>query len=126
MHELSICQQLIKQASEIAIQNRAERITAIHLILGPLSGVDRQLLEQAFKFASQQGMTRQATLHIQATSIVVECEHCGAICNASANKLRCCHCDSAQTHLISGDELIISSIDIDASSNTPLTEVEHV
>ncbi len=126
MHELSICQQLIKQSSEIALQNNAQRITAIHLKLGPLSGVDRQLLEQAFRLASQQTMTEQSILDIEMTSLVVECEQCASICDATPNKLCCCHCGSAQTHLISGDELIISSIDIDAPANTPLMEANHV
>ncbi len=126
MHELSICQQLIKQASETAIQNSAERITAIHIKLGPLSGVDSELLKQAFSVASQTGMTQQASLDIQLTSIVVECELCASICDATSNKLRCCQCGSEQTHLISGDELILSSIDIDTSTNVQSGEIEYV
>ena len=47
MHELAICQALIAQIEDIAGQ-RASRVRHVCLGVGPLSGVEPRLLENAY------------------------------------------------------------------------------
>ena len=46
MHELAVCQGLMGQVEQIAARENAERVTLIRLQIGPLSGVEPQLLDQ--------------------------------------------------------------------------------
>ena len=52
MHELAICQALIEQVERVARDNAARRILSITVSVGPLSGVEPQLLEHAYPLAA--------------------------------------------------------------------------
>jgi hydrogenase nickel incorporation protein HypA/HybF len=58
MHELAVCQGLMNQVEQIAQRENAERVTRILLRVGPLSGVEPQLLIDAFSIASAGPITR--------------------------------------------------------------------
>ncbi|MDH3831910.1 MAG: hydrogenase maturation nickel metallochaperone HypA, partial [Gammaproteobacteria bacterium] len=40
MHELSVCQALIDQVARVAREQRAVRVSIIHVSVGPLSGIE--------------------------------------------------------------------------------------
>ena len=48
MHELSVCQGLMRQVENVAQQNGAESVDRILLRVGQLSGVEASLLKHAF------------------------------------------------------------------------------
>jgi hydrogenase nickel incorporation protein HypA/HybF len=112
MHELSICQQIIKQVDEIALQNNAVTVESITLQLGPLSGVEAALLKQAFPFAAAQTLAENAELIIEECPVVILCQTCGAKSNAATNKLVCSQCGDYHTQLVSGDEMLLASVEL--------------
>ena len=65
MHELSVCQALIDQVARVAREQRAARISAIHVSVGPLSGIEPQLLEQAYPLAAAGSLAEEAELYIE-------------------------------------------------------------
>ena len=113
MHELALCQALMAQVESVARDNDAERITSITLGLGPLSGAEAQLLEDAFPIASAGSIAAGAMLIIQPLPLRVVCSKCGAETEAKPNKLVCGACGDWQTRLISGDELLLVSVELD-------------
>jgi len=112
MHELSICRQTLKQVIEIAQDNNAYSVQSITLKIGPLSGVEASLLKQAFPFAAQQTLAENAQLIIEELPVRVKCAQCGAESEAKVNDLRCTLCASEQTQLLSGDEMLLVSIEL--------------
>ncbi len=62
MHELAVCQALIEQVEAIAAQRLAQRVDSVCVSIGPLSGVEPRLLEQAFPVASAGTIADGATL----------------------------------------------------------------
>jgi len=112
MHELSVCQALLQQVTEIARRERADRVTRIHLRIGPLSGVVPELLEQAFSIARAGTLADQAELLTEPQPIRVRCSQCGAQSDASASRLLCGMCGDFRTRLISGDELLLASVEL--------------
>jgi hydrogenase nickel incorporation protein HypA/HybF len=110
MHELSICRGLLLQLAEIAATHQQTRISRIQLRIGPLAGVEPQLLQQAFAIARQGSVAAQAELLIEAAPLIVHCPDCGQDSSASLPRLSCGHCGQQQTRLISGDELLLLSI----------------
>ena len=117
MHELSICQQIISQVNEIAIQNQADSVDSITLQIGPLSGVEAPLLNQAFPFAAAQSVAENAALIIEQLPIVIRCQQCGAESQATTNKLVCSQCGDYHTELISGDEMLLASVELTRPEN---------
>ncbi len=129
MHELSVCQEIMIQVNDIAFQNQATSIESITLQIGPLSGVEAPLLKQAFPFAAAQTVAENAELIIEELPIVVECKQCGAHSNVVANKLICSQCGDYHTQLISGDEMLLASIELtreNPEENAQLAEANHV
>ncbi len=113
MHELSICQALIEQVVQIADEHHAIRVTDIYLTIGPLSGVEPHLLEQAFPFAAVDTIAEKARLTIDKSPVKVYCESCGKETIVAANKLLCGECGTWQTELIGGDEMILQRVELE-------------
>ncbi len=114
MHELSICQALVDQLEGIAAQHPGKQVADVYLGIGPLSGVVPQLLSDAFSVARAGTCANAATLHIHENEIVVRCLSCGRESPAKANHLLCSHCGEWQTELVSGDELLLERVELEA------------
>lgn len=114
MHELSVCQALVRQLRDIAREQHAVRITRVIVQIGPLSGVEPELLRHAYPIASAGSPAADAALVLEPLPIRVHCENCGADSDASANRLLCGVCGDYRTRLISGDELLLASVELEA------------
>jgi hydrogenase nickel incorporation protein HypA/HybF len=115
MHELSICQALLQQLEDIAKRQRAERVLRVVLRIGPLAGVEADLLRAAFPMASAGSIAADADLVIEPLAVRVHCDVCGAASEASPNQLLCGACGSYHTRLLSGDELLLASVELECS-----------
>lgn len=116
MHELSVCQGMLRQVAEIARQHAATGVTRIRLCLGPLSGVEPALLAQAFPLARAGTIAENAELIIESASVRVRCDSCGAETDAAPSRLLCGSCGDWHTRLISGDELLLTSVELTTDS----------
>lgn len=112
MHELSVCQSIVDQVSRIVADHHASAVEKIHLQLGPLCGVDPDLLRSAFPIARAGSVASHAELIIKSSPIRVRCLVCGAETEASANRLVCAECGNWQTQLLSGNELVLERIEM--------------
>jgi hydrogenase nickel incorporation protein HypA/HybF len=113
MHELSICQGLIKQVENLARAHRALRVNRVRLQLGPLCGVEAALLEQAFLIARAESLASAAVLEIDTLPIRVRCRSCAAETEATSNRLICGDCGDWHTELLQGDEMLLSSLELE-------------
>lgn len=109
MHELSICQGLLRQLGPIAADHQGQ-LAQVVLRIGSLAGVEPSLLQSAFLIARKESVAEQAELIIEPSPIRVHCAKCDADSEVSANNLSCRYCDNQQTQLISGDELLLLSL----------------
>lgn len=116
MHELSVCQALVRQLDEIVQREQAVRITQVVVHIGPLSGVEAQLLMQAYPVASAGTVAANAELVLEMSPIRVACEICGAESEATANRLVCGVCGDYHTRLLSGDELLLAQVGLEKGS----------
>jgi len=113
MHELAVCQGLMGQVNQIAVREHAERITLIRLSIGPLSGVEARLLRDAFPIAAAGSVAEAAELEIEEQPVRVRCLSCGAESHAQANRLVCGQCGDYRTQLLSGDEMLLTSLELE-------------
>ena len=112
MHELAVCQALMEQIESIALEEQADHVTAIHLGIGPLSGVEPRLLEQAFSIARAGSIAADAELVIASMPIQVSCKQCGQLTEALPSRLVCGSCGDWRTSLVSGDELQLLQVEL--------------
>lgn len=112
MHEMAVCQGLVDQVEEVARSQRGQRVERIDVSVGPLSGVEPQLLQQAFPLAAAGSLAEGAQLIIETAPVRVHCDDCGRDSEAGATRLVCAHCGNWRTRLISGDELLLMRVEI--------------
>ena len=112
MHELAVCQALIDQVEQIALEQRAEQVLTIHLGIGPLSGIEPRLLEQAFFIARAGSVAAEAELVIESMPVRISCDQCGQTTDALPARLLCGACGNWRTRLVSGDELQLQHVEL--------------
>lgn len=117
MHELSVCLSLLDQVQAIARQRSAFRVARIELEVGPLSGVEIELLESAWPLAAAGTIATDAELVVTAMDVVVGCDTCGAETAAEANRLVCGRCGDFRTALVSGGEMILRRVELETPAD---------
>ena len=110
MHELAICQGLIKQVEQIANEQGAASVDQIVLSLGALSGVEAPLLERAFDIARMGTVAQGAELEVRTSPVVVECRNCGNSNEVPPNRLLCDACGGWQVNIKQGQEMHLLKI----------------
>jgi hydrogenase nickel incorporation protein HypA/HybF len=112
MHELSVCLSLLQQVEQIARERNAAVIDRIVIKLGPLSGIEPGLLRKAYPLAAVGTLASDAELVIDDAAVVVRCSVCNAESRVPSNRLLCSECGDFRTRLISGDEMILQSVEL--------------
>ncbi len=123
MHELSVCLGLIGQVESIATEHNARAVDKIIVRIGPLSGVEIPLLRQAYTLACAGTIAENAELVTETQAVRVTCETCGVESDAQINRLVCGACGDYRTRLVSGDEMILESVELDLNINDATRDV---
>jgi hydrogenase nickel incorporation protein HypA/HybF len=115
MHELSIALSILDLAAEELARQGGGRVVAVHLRLGPLSGVVVDALRAAYDLAREGASLGPAELVIEEVPLVVHCTACAAERTpASAWELRCPVCGDLTPQVVRGRELEVFALEIEA------------
>ena len=113
MHELSIALSILDIAVEESERRGGCAVGAIHLRIGPLSGVVADALESAFQLAREDSPFPACRLVIDHIPILLRCPRCGPGRPAeSLQMLRCATCGSPGDEIESGRELEVHAMEI--------------
>ena len=112
MHELAVAQALVEQVDAVIDQQGATQASLIRVRIGPLAGVVPELLATAFPLAAASSRMEHAELEFTHAPIRVRCQTCGAETEAALNRLVCGTCGDWHTQVISGDELLLESVEL--------------
>ncbi len=112
MHELSVCQSLLHQVEQVAAQRHAVEVVRIHVNIGPLSGIEAPLLQQAFTIARAGTVANDADLITNPMSVRVHCSRCDTESTVRANRLVCAGCGDWRTRLVCGDEMELARVEM--------------
>jgi hydrogenase nickel incorporation protein HypA/HybF len=111
MHELSVCIALLEQVERVAQERASAEVAQIVIKLGPLSGIEPQLLRRSYPIAAKGTVAENANLRIDTTEVVVDCTQCDCRSVAAPNRLLCGECGDFRTRIVSGDEMILQSVE---------------
>ena len=117
MHELAVCQALLMEVQRVARESHARAVVRIVVQVGPLSGLEPQLLVRAFEIARIGSVAEEAELHIEARPVRILCLDCDAPSDTAPNRLLCPRCGGWHTRLVSGDELILRRLEFRTASS---------
>jgi hydrogenase nickel incorporation protein HypA/HybF len=115
VHELSVAQALVGQVEAVISQHGATQACLIRVRIGPLAGVVPELLASAFPLAAAGSRMESAELEFADAPIRVRCQTCGAESEAAMNRLTCAACGDWHTQVISGDELLLESVELETT-----------
>lgn len=114
MHELSIALSLVEAASEKAESLGCARVEALHVRVGPLSGVVKDALLFCFDVAAQGSAVEGARLEIEEVPLVALCPQCAVERQlAGPWSLRCPVCATPVPALVSGKELELVALEVE-------------
>jgi hydrogenase nickel incorporation protein HypA/HybF len=128
VHELAVAQALVEQVDAVIDQHGATQASLIRVRIGPLAGVVPELLATAFPLAAAGSRMEHAELDLVDAPIQVRCQACGAETAAAMNRLICGACGDWHTRIISGDELLLESVELinDTPLHSPLSAHPNV
>ncbi len=112
MHELGVVFHCIKQINEIAAENKVVKINSVTIELGEVSTVIPYYFEDCWNWAvKKETVLKDAKIVIETIRAVTHCEDCGENYPTVAHGKTCPHCGSANTYLLTGNEIVIKQIE---------------
>jgi hydrogenase nickel incorporation protein HypA/HybF len=107
VHELSLCASIARIAERIAAGRPVQRV---RVDVGQLRQVVPATLAYSWQVVVRGTELDGATLEVTPVAAVVECIACGRRTELSDPVLRCAACGSADTVVVSGDELVVTEL----------------
>jgi hydrogenase nickel incorporation protein HypA/HybF len=109
MHELSICNAIASTAARHADGRSVSQVT---VQIGHLRQVVPDALQFSWEVVAGTTELKDATLVIEQMPAVVECLDCGVRTTLVFPILACGSCEGFDVKLLSGEELLVVSIDL--------------
>jgi hydrogenase nickel incorporation protein HypA/HybF len=113
MHELSIAMSMVEMAAEEAASRGGAQVNAVHLKLGPLSGVVKEALLFSYEVACAGTPLEGSQLVIEDVPVIVYCPTCEAeTAPVSLQQFCCSICATPTPQVLRGKELQVFALEI--------------
>lgn len=115
MHEISIAESLVRAAAGHVPDGKI--LTAIHVTVGPLSGICADSLEFCFSAVAGERGAGSARLVITTIPAGFECLACHGRYESTTVYADCPFCHSLERITLSGDRFSLDAIDVEDTSH---------
>ncbi|MGE0704354.1 MAG: hydrogenase maturation nickel metallochaperone HypA [Vicinamibacterales bacterium] len=113
MHELSIAMSIVDMAIDEASRRGAERVDAVHMKIGRLSGVVPRALQSSFELACEHTPLEGSALVIEDVPVSVLCGACGVEREVeSIQHMACSVCGTPSADIVRGREIVVSALEL--------------
>ena len=116
MHEKSLVQSLLNQVEQLRMQNNATSVGRVTVEVGPLSGVEPELIRSAFDELASTQFESPPALDIRLIRMQIRCRSCRHETEVEGMTLQCPECASIKVQIVRGDEFRL----IDISMQVPV------
>ena len=110
MHELAITQSVVDMVRD---RTADRRVSTVRLQVGRLSGVVPEAMQFCYELVTAGTPLASSTLEIEQTSGQAHCRTCGADFE-QRDLILLCPCGSADVELMTGKELRVISVELEA------------
>jgi hydrogenase nickel incorporation protein HypA/HybF len=109
VHELSLCHSITQ-----IVRRHAEdrRVTVVHLQVGQLRQVVPDTLVYCWGLVNEGTTCEGSMLDVDHVPAVIECRDCGAATTLEEMSMRCGTCGSTAVAVTAGEELLVTSIEL--------------
>lgn len=112
MHELGVVFHCIDQVNRIAAENSIKKVSSVVVELGEVSTVIPYFFEDCWNWAvKKETVLKDAAIVIEKIDAVTHCENCGENYPTVKYGKTCPYCESENTYLLTGNEIIIKQIE---------------
>jgi len=113
MHELAITQNMIQLVQTHAVKANAGKVRQINLVVGELSGYVRECVQACFDLMAKGTVMEAARLSFKTIPATGRCRDCDMAFEIDQSKWVCPECGGSRIQLITGNELLVDSIEVD-------------
>lgn len=113
MHELSVTQGIMRIVEAEAKKNNVKKVLSIKLMVGQLSGVMPQLIQDYFELVAMDTVVEGAKLIIERVPATIKCLDCEEVSPIDRMKLRCPKCNGIEVKIVTGKEFYIDSMEVE-------------
>ena len=113
MHELAITESILEIALRHAEQAQAERVSALHVVVGQLSSIVDDSVQFYWDIISENTIAAGAVLDFQRIPIELVCLDCGNQYTPGVEDFSCPSCRSERIKVVSGEEFYLDSIEVE-------------
>ena len=115
MHELSLIQNVVEVALDVAHEHGGLPIQRVVLDIGALQQVVPEALEFAFDAATKDTLAEDAVLEWHLLPTRIECSGCGREFEPDDDVFWVCtECDNIGGRVLQGNELVLRSVELEA------------
>jgi hydrogenase nickel incorporation protein HypA/HybF len=113
MHELSVAMSVLDGITRTARARGIDRVTAVHLRIGAMSGIAPEALAFSWELAAAETLAAGSALHIENVPVAVFCERCdGERMPATGTGLVCPVCGAPAPRILRGRELHVVAMEV--------------
>ena len=114
MHELGVVFHCLDEIKEIAKEQKLDKISKVTIELGEVSTVIPYYFEDCWNWAvkKEDGALKDCRVEIQKIDAITHCEDCGEDYPTVEYGKICPKCQSPNTYLLTGNEIIIKEIEV--------------
>lgn len=113
MHEVSLCEGILKVIEEEAVRQSFRNVKQVCLEIGELAGVEIDAMRFSFDIVMKGTVADGATLTIEETPGMARCHQCRQTVAIRQRFEACPLCDNYPLALLSGDELRIRELEVE-------------
>lgn len=113
MHELSLCQSVLRVLQEQARLQRFTRVKTVYLEIGALAAVEKQAMQFGFDVVCKGSLAQGARLEIIEIPGQAWCRQCKATVPVRQRFEACRQCGGYDLRLVAGDEMKVQKLEVD-------------
>lgn len=113
MHEVAVALSLLEGVEAKAAEEGIERVAAVHVRIGALSGVAPDALLFSWDVVSAQTICANSRLQLEEIPLVIYCERCrGERMPRSGSGFLCPDCETVSPRVVRGREMQLVAMEV--------------
>jgi hydrogenase nickel incorporation protein HypA/HybF len=115
MHELSLAKDIVEMVYQCVPAEELKEVKFVVIKVGEFSGVVTDSLKFSYQAITSQTELESSELEVIDIPFILKCHNCGKESTNEFGMMICTECGSANTEILSGDELKVQEVKLNIS-----------
>lgn len=112
-NELEAAQFILHKTLQRARESNAKQIEKLHIAIGEIAEIDRDLIQSRWRELSKGTPAEQAQLRFRLITAEVQCMACFQKYHPEGGEIHCPYCGSFGAKILAGEEFYLESIEME-------------